>query len=286
MGLCHVIFPLQSFSGPASTSSFQLLLSAIAPALPWAIQGFLSILFLYRHCHTLSASNWPLHTHGCMLQAKDSSLMGRIGLCLQKFPRNKQIFLGTWLNYLGLYLAYSSCTKMGDSSIAINIILEGEKKPWNSLICSLWTWNSVDFSAWGLWLFVVSYPGVQKNNLNTGISILTISAGNSSVGGLAHLGEILSHNFQLFPTINIFLHPSRRPDQFSWSLILIISVPPSRAPFLSLHCTMATLTPLKPHQNHLEALPSTLPDPALSSLQWTLGTVAAVAPEAFFTNHI
>ena len=34
-----------------------------------------------------------------------------------------------WVNYLGLYLAYSSCTQMGESSIAINIILEGGKNP-------------------------------------------------------------------------------------------------------------------------------------------------------------
>ena len=33
-----------------------------------------------------------------------------------------------WANYVGLYLAYSSWTQMGESSIAINIILEGGKK--------------------------------------------------------------------------------------------------------------------------------------------------------------
>lgn len=33
-----------------------------------------------------------------------------------------------WVNYVGLYLAYSSWTQMGESSIAINIILEGRKK--------------------------------------------------------------------------------------------------------------------------------------------------------------
>ena len=37
---------------------------------------------------------------------------------------------------------------------------------------------------------------------------------------------------ELLPTLDIFLHPSQRPDQFSWSLILIISMPPSHAPFL------------------------------------------------------